>query len=62
MCVGPFSGLVWQAPLPGSVYRSHEIFEKLWHEIESDNSSAIEVGIMGFFLFLLDRHFLVFFC
>ncbi|XP_002284399.1 O-fucosyltransferase 10 [Vitis vinifera] len=44
MCVGPFSGLVWQAPLPGSVYRSHEIFEKLWHEIESDNSSAIELS------------------
>ncbi|KAJ7965612.1 O-fucosyltransferase family protein [Quillaja saponaria] len=44
MCVGPFSAFIGQPALPGSVYRSHEIFQKLWHEIESDNSSAIELS------------------
>ncbi|XP_059631861.1 O-fucosyltransferase 10 [Cornus florida] len=43
MCVGPFSAMM-QPRLPGSVYRSHQIFQKLWHEIESDNSSAIELS------------------
>lgn len=43
MCVGPFSSLVGiLLPPPGSVYRSHEIFHKLWPDIHSDNSSAIE--------------------
>ncbi|KAJ7959099.1 O-fucosyltransferase family protein [Quillaja saponaria] len=44
MCVGPFSTLIGQPALPGSVYRSHEIFYRLWPEIESDNSSAIELS------------------
>lgn len=44
MCVGPFSGLVGHSPLPGSVYRSHEIFQKLWADIQADNSSAIELS------------------
>ncbi|KAK4274049.1 hypothetical protein QN277_017341 [Acacia crassicarpa] len=44
MCVGPFSALIGHAPLPGSVYRSHEIFQKLWPAIESDNSSAVELS------------------
>lgn len=48
MCVGPFpftfSSLIGHAPLPGSFYRSHEFFHKLWHDIDSDNSSAIEVS------------------
>lgn len=43
MCVGPLSGLLGHTPIPGLVYRSHEIFEKLWDDIQSDNSSAIEV-------------------
>ncbi|XP_030443090.1 O-fucosyltransferase 10-like [Syzygium oleosum] len=44
MCVGPFSSLVdLLLPPPGSVYRSHEIFHKLWPIIHSDNSSAIEL-------------------
>ncbi|XP_030524828.1 O-fucosyltransferase 10-like [Rhodamnia argentea] len=44
MCVGPFSSLVGLLlPPPGSVYRSHEIFHKLWPDIHSDNSSAIEL-------------------
>lgn len=45
MCVGPFPfPLFSHAPLPGSRYRSHEVFHKLWHDIESDNSSAIQVS------------------
>lgn len=43
MCVGPFAGLVGHTPVPGSVYRSHEIFGKLWDQIQFDNSSAIDV-------------------
>lgn len=58
MCVGPFAGLVGHTPVPGSVYRSHEIFGKLWDQIQSDNSSAIDVRfsfphfIHFFFLFV----------
>ncbi|KAJ4700618.1 O-fucosyltransferase family protein [Melia azedarach] len=44
MCVGPLSGLLGHTPIPGLVYRSHEIFEKLWDDIQSDNSSAIELS------------------
>ncbi|KAH9691028.1 O-fucosyltransferase 11 [Citrus sinensis] len=44
MCVGPFAGLVGHTPVPGSVYRSHEIFGKLWDQIQSDNSSAIDLS------------------
>ncbi|KAF5739677.1 hypothetical protein HS088_TW12G00886 [Tripterygium wilfordii] len=44
MCVGPFSALVGRTVSPGSVYRSHELFEKLWPDIESDNSTAIELS------------------
>ncbi|KAK9219693.1 hypothetical protein WN943_008339 [Citrus x changshan-huyou] len=43
MCVGPFAGLVGHTPVPGSVYRSHEIFGKLWDQIQFDNSSAIDL-------------------
>ncbi|RYR34315.1 hypothetical protein Ahy_A10g049111 isoform C [Arachis hypogaea] len=41
MCVGPFSAFIGGPPLPGSVYRSHEVFRHLWPAMESDNSSAI---------------------
>ncbi|XP_014502811.1 uncharacterized protein At1g04910 isoform X1 [Vigna radiata var. radiata] len=44
MCVGPFSVLIGHSPLPGSRYRSHEIFHNLWHHIETDNSSVIELA------------------
>ncbi|XP_044474636.1 O-fucosyltransferase 10-like [Mangifera indica] len=44
MCVGPFSWLLGFPPVPGSVYRSHEIFEKLWDDIRFDNSSAIDLS------------------
>ncbi|KAK6114866.1 hypothetical protein DH2020_007135 [Rehmannia glutinosa] len=30
-------------PLPGSLYRSHELFLKLWPEIQSDNTSNVEL-------------------
>lgn len=55
MCVGPFAGLVGHASVPGSVYRSHEIFGKLWDQIQSDNSSVIDVR---FYLI----HFIYLFC
>lgn len=57
MCVGPFSGLVGHSPLPGSVYRSHEIFQKLWADIQADNSSAIEV--CSFLLFPFSVCFMI---
>ncbi|XP_010272863.1 PREDICTED: uncharacterized protein At1g04910-like [Nelumbo nucifera] len=31
-------------PQPGSVYRSHEIFQNLWPDIQSDNASGIELS------------------
>lgn len=43
MCVGPFSGLVGWVYVPGSVYRSPEIYRKLRDDILSDNSTALEV-------------------
>ena len=43
MCVGPFSGLLGYASIPGSVYRSRENFQRLWDDIRFDNSSAIQV-------------------
>lgn len=43
-CVGPlFSLLQFSGLANGAVYRSHEIFQKLWNDIEADNSSSIEV-------------------
>lgn len=47
MCVGSFSAVLRfrPPPLPGSVYRSPEVFRKLWPEIQSDNASAVEVGL-----------------
>ncbi|CAN6583914.1 unnamed protein product [Malus baccata var. baccata] len=44
ICVGPFSGLVGHTPLPGSVYRSHEMFQLLWPHILADNSTPIELS------------------
>lgn len=43
MCVGPFSAIVGGPAPPGSVYRSHEMFWRLWRDVEADNSSAVEV-------------------
>lgn len=43
-CVGPlFSLLQYSGFGAGAIYRSHEIFQKLWTDIEADNSSSIEV-------------------
>lgn len=45
MCVvGPFSALVGGPAPPGSVYRSHEMFRRLWSDIQADNSSTIELS------------------
>ncbi|KAK8552253.1 hypothetical protein V6N13_120663 [Hibiscus sabdariffa] len=44
MCVGPFSGLLGYATVPGSVYRSYENFQRLWDDIRFDNSSALQLS------------------
>ncbi|KDP32763.1 hypothetical protein JCGZ_12055 [Jatropha curcas] len=44
MCVGPFSAFLLQPSLPGAVYRSSELFAKLWPDIAVDNSTAIELS------------------
>ncbi|KAI8002896.1 O-fucosyltransferase 11 [Camellia lanceoleosa] len=62
MCVGPFSSWMRPRPLPGSVYRSHEIFLKLWDDIRSDNSSGIELSTLWRYRRKLKRysaHYLV---
>ncbi|XP_015166164.1 uncharacterized protein At1g04910-like [Solanum tuberosum] len=44
-CVGPlFSLLQYSGLATGAVYRSHEIFQKLWTDIEADNSSSIQLS------------------
>lgn len=44
-CVRPlFSLLQFSGLAPGAVYRSHEIFQKLWTDIEADNSSTVELS------------------
>ncbi|CAI0587240.1 unnamed protein product [Linum tenue] len=46
MCVGPFSTAILalgRASVPGAVYRSHELFERLWPDIIVDNSTAIQL-------------------
>lgn len=51
MCVGPFSALVGHTPPPpGSLYRSDEIFRRLWTHIQFDNSSGLQVSFMPFFI------------
>ncbi|XP_017243686.1 O-fucosyltransferase 10 [Daucus carota subsp. sativus] len=43
-CVGPISALFRTPTLPGSLYKSHQIFDKLLHQIQEDNSSAIQLS------------------
>ncbi|KAL8133777.1 hypothetical protein AgCh_009010 [Apium graveolens] len=43
-CVGPISAFFRTPTLPGSVYKSHQIFDKLFNEIQDDNSSAIQLS------------------
>lgn len=44
--VDPISAIFYKPSSPGSVYKSHEIFDKLWPQIQSDNSSAIQVALL----------------
>ncbi|XP_050213107.1 O-fucosyltransferase 10-like [Mercurialis annua] len=44
MCIGPFSSLLFQPDLPGAVYRSHDLFVKLWPDILADNSTSIQLS------------------
>ncbi|KZV28837.1 hypothetical protein F511_06271 [Dorcoceras hygrometricum] len=45
LCTGPLLTILNPPPPlpPGSLYRSHELFSKLWPEIQADNASAIEL-------------------
>ncbi|KAK4429687.1 O-fucosyltransferase 11 [Sesamum alatum] len=44
-CAGPLLTILHPPPppLPGSFYRSQELFLKLWPEIQSDNASTVEL-------------------
>ncbi|KAI3960348.1 hypothetical protein MKW98_017072 [Papaver atlanticum] len=42
--VGNFADIVNQSPLPGSIYRSPEIFIKLLPQIQSDNASSLQLS------------------
>ncbi|KAG8378308.1 hypothetical protein BUALT_Bualt08G0123900 [Buddleja alternifolia] len=44
-CAGPLLTILHPPPppLPGSIYRSHELFTKLWPEIQSENASTVEL-------------------
>ncbi|XP_071691479.1 O-fucosyltransferase 10-like [Rutidosis leptorrhynchoides] len=42
--VGPFFTMLYLNPLPGSVYRSHEVFQNLLEEIQSDTSLQIQLS------------------
>ncbi|XP_009599287.1 O-fucosyltransferase 10-like [Nicotiana tomentosiformis] len=41
-CVRPLFSLL--QPPAGAVYRSHDIFQKLWTDIQADNSSSIQLS------------------
>ncbi|KVH93586.1 GDP-fucose protein O-fucosyltransferase [Cynara cardunculus var. scolymus] len=43
-CLGSLSAMLYPSPLPGSVYRSHEIFQSLLTDIQSDTSLGIQFG------------------
>ncbi|KAL2467689.1 O-fucosyltransferase family protein [Forsythia ovata] len=45
-CAGPLLTILNPPPppKPGSLYHSHELFQKLWPEIQSDNSSTIQLS------------------
>ena len=65
MCVGRFSDFLRHSREPIAIYKSHVLLEKLWHDIETDNSTALEVFIFLkiFFCELLFLRCLIFiFC
>ncbi|XP_073059759.1 O-fucosyltransferase 10-like [Primulina eburnea] len=45
LCAGPLLTILNPPPPlpPGSLYRSHELFSKLWPEIQADNTSTVEL-------------------
>ncbi|KAG5250900.1 O-fucosyltransferase [Salix suchowensis] len=44
MCVGRFSDFLRHSREPIAIYKSHLLLEKLWHDIETDNSTALELS------------------
>lgn len=57
-CVGPISALFRTPTLPGSVYKSHQIFDRLFNQIQDDNSSAIQVFITLFLCVYVCMYFI----
>ncbi|KAL1815644.1 hypothetical protein ACET3Z_018218 [Daucus carota] len=54
--VDPISAIFYKPSLPGSVYKSHEIFDKLWPQIQSDNSSTIQLSTIWKYKRKLKEH------
>ncbi|KAH8508862.1 hypothetical protein H0E87_010852 [Populus deltoides] len=44
MCVGRFSNFLRHSREPIAIYKSHLLLEKFWHDIETDNSTALELS------------------
>nr|XP_010930931.1 O-fucosyltransferase 10 [Elaeis guineensis] len=44
LCAGSVSMLMHPPAAPGSVYRSPELFKKLWPEMQLDNSSGVDLN------------------
>ncbi|KAJ6681699.1 O-FUCOSYLTRANSFERASE 10-RELATED [Salix koriyanagi] len=44
MCVGRFSNFLLHSREPIAIYKSHLLLEKFWHDIETDNSTALELS------------------
>ncbi|KNA09530.1 hypothetical protein SOVF_152790 [Spinacia oleracea] len=44
LCARPLSLFLFPVPPPGSLYRSHQIFQKLRHHILSDDSPSIQLS------------------
>ncbi|KAI3715510.1 hypothetical protein L6452_22494 [Arctium lappa] len=43
-CLGSLSAMLYPSPLPGSIYRSHELFQTLLTDIQSDTSLGIQLS------------------
>ncbi|KAJ6412708.1 hypothetical protein OIU84_005703 [Salix udensis] len=44
MCVGRFSNFLLHSREPIAIYKSHLLLQKFWHDIETDNSTALELS------------------
>uniref|UniRef100_A0A6N2LUL0 O-fucosyltransferase family protein n=1 Tax=Salix viminalis TaxID=40686 RepID=A0A6N2LUL0_SALVM len=44
MCVGRFSNFLLHSREPIAIYKSHLLLQSVWHDIETDNSTALELS------------------